>query len=128
MSITYKSIDLFKSMQLFSLFNSSIEAMLNQTTHLIIGCICTALFYQFIYELYWRYNCNPCFEGKKIMITGASSGIGEELAYQLAKLKTHTLYLASRRTDQLERVKSKCLEFNSDLNVFIFKIDLEFPE
>ena len=96
-------------MQPFSLLISSIEIMLNQTVHLSILCVLMTLFYQIIYEIYWRYHCSPCFEGKKIMITGASSGIGEELAYQLAKLKTHTLYLASRRTDQLERVKTKCI-------------------
>lgn len=41
-------------------------------------------------------------------MTGASSGIGEELAYQLAKIGA-LLAISARREDELERVKKKCL-------------------
>ncbi len=40
------------------------------------------------------------------IITGASTGIGEELAYQLARQGAH-LVLSSRRVDELERVAAK---------------------
>jgi NADPH:quinone reductase-like Zn-dependent oxidoreductase len=39
-----------------------------------------AIVYQFFYELYWCYLVKPSFKGKVIMVTGASSGIGEQLA------------------------------------------------
>jgi len=42
---------------------------------------------------------------KVIWITGASSGIGEALAKQLA-VNNNKLILSARRTDELERVKS----------------------
>lgn len=48
------------------------------------------------------------FAGKVIWITGASSGIGEELAYQLATKKAY-LILSARRTLELERVREQCL-------------------
>lgn len=41
-------------------------------------------------------------------VTGASSGIGEELAYQLARCGSR-LILSARREDELKRVKSQCL-------------------
>ncbi|MBZ3871655.1 Dehydrogenase/reductase SDR family member 7 [Sciurus carolinensis] len=44
-----------------------------------------------------------------VWVTGASSGIGEELVYQLSKLGV-SLVLSARRVHELERVKRKCLE------------------
>lgn len=46
-------------------------------------------------------------EGKTIWITGASSGIGEACAYELAKEKTN-LILTGTRKDKLGEVQSKC--------------------
>lgn len=46
-------------------------------------------------------------KGKVIWITGASSGIGEAITYELAK-KGARLILSSRRKGELERVKSSC--------------------
>lgn len=46
--------------------------------------------------------------GKVVWVTGASSGIGEELTYQLAKLGA-LLAISARREDELQRVKKKCL-------------------
>lgn len=46
-------------------------------------------------------------KGKIVWITGASSGIGEALAYQLAE-KGAKLVLSSRNENQLNEVKSKC--------------------
>ena len=45
--------------------------------------------------------------GKVVWITGASSGIGEYLAYELAGVGCK-LVLSARRKEELERVKAKC--------------------
>ncbi|WP_462250572.1 SDR family oxidoreductase [Ekhidna sp.] len=59
-------------------------------------------------------------KNKVVWLTGASSGIGEELAYQLAA-KGAKLIISARRREELERVKSNC---QSD-TVEILTIDLE---
>lgn len=47
------------------------------------------------------------FQNKVVWITGASSGIGEALTYELARHGAR-LILSSRRKDELERVKGNC--------------------
>ncbi len=46
---------------------------------------------------------------KVVWITGASSGIGEALAYEFNKKGTH-LILSSRRIEELTRVKEACID------------------
>ena len=54
----------------------------------------------------------------KALITGASSGLGEEMAYILAK-KGYDLILVARRKEKLEEIKS-----NLDVDVQIINLDL----
>lgn len=64
------------------------------------------------------------FKNKVVWITGASSGIGEALAYDLSK-KGALLIISSRREAELQRVKSNCA--NPDM-VSILPIDLAFTD
>jgi short-subunit dehydrogenase len=49
------------------------------------------------------------FQGKAVLITGASSGIGEELAWQLGQAGAK-LTLASRRRDLLEKLAQRIVD------------------
>lgn len=68
---------------------------------LLSDCDLTLAFYS-----HW-INSLDNLRGKVVWITGASSGIGEELAYCLAGRGTK-LILSARRTTELERVLHKC--------------------
>src|SRR5690242_12820426 len=60
-------------------------------------------------------------ENKTVWITGASSGIGEALAYELARSGAK-LILSSRRSAELERVRAACMHAEKHI---IVPLDLE---
>lgn len=65
-------------------------------------------------------------QNKVVWITGASSGIGEALAYALAK-EGAKLILSARRKEELERVKGNCAA-SAQANVHILPLDLTQTE
>jgi short-subunit dehydrogenase len=56
------------------------------------------------------------FENKVVWITGASSGIGEALAYEFTR-EGARIILSSNEIDQLEMVKKKCEEMGGESTV-----------
>jgi short-subunit dehydrogenase len=62
-------------------------------------------------------------ENKVIWLTGASSGIGEALAYELSQ-KGAKLILSARRKEELARVKGNCSS-TSQAGIRILPVDLE---
>ena len=46
-------------------------------------------------------------EGRRVLVTGASSGIGEEMAYQYARMGA-SVFITARRELRLQRVVEKC--------------------
>ena len=62
---------------------------------------------------------------KIIWITGASSGIGEALAY-VAAMEGAKLILSARREEELKRVSANCK--TDQKNIFVLPLDLEHTE
>ncbi|NWW73306.1 DHI1 dehydrogenase, partial [Climacteris rufus] len=50
--------------------------------------------------------------GKRVIVTGASTGIGEQLAYHLARMEAHLL-LTARTEAKLQKVVERCLELGA---------------
>ncbi len=63
------------------------------------------------------------YANKVVWITGASSGIGEALAYKLA-LSNATLVLSARRQSRLEKVLSECLSLGASADSIIQPLDV----
>jgi short-subunit dehydrogenase len=63
------------------------------------------------------------FNNKVVWITGASSGIGEALVYELAHKKGVKLILSSRRKGELDRVKGNCPPASQE-NIRTLPLDL----
>lgn len=65
------------------------------------------------------------FKNKRAWITGGSSGIGEELAYELTRLGSK-LIISSNDAEELSKVQSKCMEMGGECDIVPF--DLSNPE
>ena len=62
---------------------------------------------------------------KTVLITGASSGIGRELAFVYAE-KGYNLFLTARRAENLKGIKSK-IESQHKVELAFFALDLSLP-
>jgi len=61
---------------------------------------------------YRRFANKKSFTSKSVVITGASSGIGEQLAYYYAK-EGSRVFLSGRREARLKEVTKRCLELGA---------------
>ena len=64
---------------------------------------------------------------KNILITGASSGLGYEMAKQFAA-KGRNLALCSRRMERLEKLKAECLAIDPTITVLTMALDVNDHE
>jgi short-subunit dehydrogenase len=70
-----------------------------------------------------RLHSPIAFQNKTVLITGASSGIGEELAYRYVKGGAKVV-ICARRELELKRVQQKCKqEYNND-HVYTLVVDV----
>ncbi|KAK3035860.1 hypothetical protein RJ639_032997 [Escallonia herrerae] len=72
---------------------------------LFVVCLCLLpifFIFKFLYTIYLHLR-NENMEGKVVIVTGASSGIGEQLSYEYAK-KGARLVIVARREERLQQV------------------------
>ena len=64
---------------------------------------------------------------QRILITGASSGLGRELAHQFAQKGNVELLLVARRKEALEKVAKKCSAFDN-VKTRVYSVDIGSQE
>eukprot|EP01084_Bolivina_argentea_P296825 511272_1 len=103
----------------------------------LIGCIALwfgiwftqfdADFITFFYDIHRSYLPNNNLSTKTIWIIGASSGVGENLVYELISSGCTKLILSSRRVKQMQRVKTEALKLANNaqnIEIIIKPLDL----
>lgn len=65
-----------------------------------------------------------CFQGKSVLLTGASGGLGAAIAKQLAICGVSELILTGRNEENLKEVQTQCLAFCPALKSHILLCDL----
>ncbi|XP_071788179.1 hydroxysteroid 11-beta-dehydrogenase 1-like protein isoform X2 [Asterias amurensis] len=69
------------------------------------------------FQLFDRFDPGS-IKGKRVVITGASTGIGEQIAYQYAKLGAKIL-ITARRESALQEVVAKCKELGAQEALYL---------
>jgi NAD(P)-dependent dehydrogenase (short-subunit alcohol dehydrogenase family) len=64
-------------------------------------------------------------QGKNILITGASQGLGRQLAIVFAREGAGALSLVARSNDKLEEVRERVRELNPETRVLVIEADLQ---
>ena len=73
-------------------------------------------------------NPNDNFKNKTIWIVGASSGIGEHIAYNLCQSSSDNvpkrIIISARRVNELNRVANECNKINPKIEIMIKPLDI----
>lgn len=64
------------------------------------------------------------FHGKSVLLTGASGGLGQALALQLAHCGVKTLVLSARSHASLQAVANECQDISSSTTIHVVTCDL----
>ena len=85
----------------------------------------------YIYELFFgapETEMARFYLNKTAVVTGASSGLGEAFALQLAGYKPKCLMLSARSLDKLEAAAAQCRLLSPSTLVVVLPLDLEDPQ
>ncbi|XP_056368601.1 hydroxysteroid 11-beta-dehydrogenase 1-like protein [Oenanthe melanoleuca] len=75
---------------------------------------------------FWKDDFNPeSLSGARVLVTGASAGIGEQIAYHYARFGAE-IVLTARRETVLQKVMEKCLTLGAK-KIFYIPADMSSP-
>lgn len=91
----------------------------------MLAIFCYIFYAILAYKWYRWFTCKPSFKGKTVFITGGSSGIGEALTKRLSLLGVKRIIIASRKLEEMQRVKK---ESPVPALIHCLQMDLADPE
>lgn len=94
----------------------------------IAGAVIGAILFVAALKLYAYLSCGVCksqrkMNGKVVIVTGATSGIGKETARDLAK-RGAKIILACRNVDKANETKDELIQSTENNNIVVKKLDL----
>uniref|UniRef100_A0A8C0GAE3 Hydroxysteroid 11-beta-dehydrogenase 1-like protein n=1 Tax=Chelonoidis abingdonii TaxID=106734 RepID=A0A8C0GAE3_CHEAB len=89
--------------------------------------LCAAGMIVGLLAFFWRDTFNPgSISGARVLLTGASTGIGEQMAYHYSRFGAE-IVLTARRGTLLQKVMEKCLQLGAK-KVFYIQADMSSPQ
>ncbi|XP_074795741.1 hydroxysteroid 11-beta-dehydrogenase 1-like protein isoform X2 [Natator depressus] len=89
--------------------------------------LCAAGIIVGLLAFFWRDTFNPdSISGARVLLTGASTGIGEQMAYHYSRFGAE-IVLTARRGTLLQKVMEKCLQLGAK-QVFYIQADMSSPQ
>ncbi|XP_039371278.1 hydroxysteroid 11-beta-dehydrogenase 1-like protein isoform X1 [Mauremys reevesii] len=89
--------------------------------------LCAAGIVVGLLAFFWRDTFNPdSISGARVLLTGASTGIGEQMAYHYSRFGAE-IVLTARRGTLLQKVMEKCLKLGAK-KVFYIQADMSSPQ
>uniref|UniRef100_A0A8C3SV03 Hydroxysteroid 11-beta-dehydrogenase 1-like protein n=1 Tax=Chelydra serpentina TaxID=8475 RepID=A0A8C3SV03_CHESE len=89
--------------------------------------LCAAGIIAGLLAFFWRDTFNPdSISGARVLLTGASTGIGEQMAYHYSRFGAE-IVLTARRGTLLQKVMEKCLQLGAK-KVFYIQADMSSPQ
>ncbi|XP_061322733.1 hydroxysteroid 11-beta-dehydrogenase 1-like protein [Pezoporus flaviventris] len=88
--------------------------------------LCAAAFVIGFLAVFWKDSFKPeSLSGARVLLTGASAGIGEQMAYHYARFGAE-IVLTARREAVLQKVMEKCLTLGAK-KIFYIPADMSNP-
>lgn len=113
------------------IFTWQFNFQLKMNSWLIIALPGAVTFFIWMMRLRKKAVTADYFKNKIILITGASSGLGEALAKEVCKMTSIKLVIASRKIESLEKLRQNILASCIGVmpsEISCFKLDLNDPK
>ena len=91
---------------------------------LLVFLFAYLMFHLFVPKIGSKQELSKLLAGKKVVITGASAGIGKQIAVEIAKYELADIFIVSRSTSKLNTVRDHIVSQGYTGRVHVYAADL----